>query len=78
MTAPMHAADLMTVVATGNGQDVLDALETMTAQHGEFLTRIMMRSVLERLDAEKLMQVGDWDTDCEPMRWTPEPTAQGV
>lgn len=71
-TTPMHAADLLTIVATGNGQDVVDALEAMIAQHGEFLTRLMMRSVADRLDAEKLVYLTDWDIDCEPMQWTPE------
>lgn len=70
----MHAADLLTIVATGNGQDVLDAVEAMTVLHGQFLTAVMMRVVLDRLDAEKLMQLGDWDFGVEPMRWTPRPS----
>jgi len=43
---PNSAADLLTIVATGNGQDVLDALEAMTAKHGKFLAVLMMRAVL--------------------------------
>lgn len=70
---PMHAADLLTIVATGNGQDVLDAVEAMTVLHGQFLTALMMRTVLDRLEAEKLLQLCDWNFDCEPMRWTPRP-----
>jgi len=49
---PNSAADLLTIVATGNGQDVLDALEAMTAKHGKFLTELMMRSVLDGLRDE--------------------------
>jgi hypothetical protein len=74
MTAtPMHAADLLTIVATGNGQDVVDAVEAMTVLHGQFLTALMMRAVLDRLDVEKLMQLRDWNFGGEPMRWTPAP-----
>jgi len=73
VNTPMHAADLLTIVATGNGQDVLDAVEAMTVLHGQFLTALMMRTVLDRLDAEKLMRLGDWDFGGESMRWTPEP-----
>jgi hypothetical protein len=69
----MHAADLMTIVATGTGQDVLDAVEAMTILHGQFLTALMMRTVLDRLEAEELMQLGNWDFGGEPMRWTPGP-----
>jgi hypothetical protein len=51
-TVPHSAADLLTIVATGNGQDVLDALETMTTTHGKFLTELMMRTVLGELHSE--------------------------
>lgn len=74
----MHAADLMAVARTGNARDVLDALQTMKAQHGEFLTALMMHSVLDHLEAERFMQLDDWDTDCEPMRWTPDNAPQGA
>lgn len=51
-TVPNSAADLLTIVATGNGQDVLDAIEAMMTKHGKFLTEFMMRSVLGDLRDE--------------------------
>lgn len=51
-TAPNSASELYEIAATGNGQDVLDAVEAMNATHGEFLTGIMMRSALNTADAE--------------------------
>lgn len=45
-TVPNSAADLLTLVATGNSQDVVAAIEAMTAKHGKFMTEFMMRSVL--------------------------------
>jgi hypothetical protein len=52
MDTPNSAADLLTIVATGTGQDVVDALEAMTAKHGEFLTRLMMETVLNAVRDE--------------------------
>jgi hypothetical protein len=49
---PNSAADLLTIVATGNGQDALDAIQAMTAKHGKFLTELMMRAVLGDLRNE--------------------------
>lgn len=46
METPNSAAGLLAIVATGNGRDVVDALKVMTAEHGEFLTGLMMRAVL--------------------------------
>ena len=46
MDTPNSAADLLTIVATGNGQDTLDAIQAMIAKHGKFLTELMMRAVL--------------------------------
>lgn len=51
-TAPNSASELYEIAATGNGQDVLDAVEAMNATHGEFLTGMMMRSALNAADAE--------------------------
>lgn len=51
-TVPYSASELAHIVATGSGQDVLDAVEAMTATHGEFLTGLMMRSALNAADAE--------------------------
>lgn len=52
MDTPNSAADLLTIVATGNGQDALDAIQAMTAKHGKFLTELMMRAVLGDLRDE--------------------------
>lgn len=51
-TVPYSASELAHIAATGNGQDVLDAVEAMNATHGEFLTGLMMRSALNAADAE--------------------------
>jgi len=51
-TTPNSAADLMTIVATGTGQDVVDAFEAMTSKHGEFLTGLMMETVLNAVRDE--------------------------
>lgn len=51
-TVPNSAADLLTIVATGNGQDAIDAIEAMIAKHGRFLTEFMMRTVLGELHSE--------------------------
>lgn len=49
---PHSAAELLTIVVTGNGQDAYDAIQAMIATHGEFLTGLMMRSVLNALRDE--------------------------
>lgn len=51
-TVPHSASELYEIVTTGNGQDVLDAVEAMNATHGEFLTGMMMRSALNAANAE--------------------------
>lgn len=51
-TVPYSASELARIAATGNGQDVLDAVEVMNATHGEFLTEMMMRSALNALRDE--------------------------
>lgn len=49
---PHSASELYAIVTTGNGQDVVDAVEAMNATHGEFLTGLMMRSALNAADAK--------------------------
>lgn len=49
---PHSASELYEIVTTGNGQDVLNAVEAMNATHGKFLTGLMMRSALNKADAE--------------------------
>lgn len=51
-TVPNSTSELYEIVTTGNGQDVLNAVEAMNATHGEFLTGMMMRSALNAADAE--------------------------
>lgn len=51
-TVPHSASELYEIVATGNGQDVLDAVEAMNAKHGEFLTGLMFDVVANRVRDE--------------------------
>ncbi|ACU71895.1 hypothetical protein Caci_2986 [Catenulispora acidiphila DSM 44928] len=51
-TVPHSASELYDIVVTGNGQDVVDAVEAMNATHGEALTSLMMYAVANKVRDE--------------------------
>lgn len=78
MTDALNSAgELAQIARDGNGRDVLDAIEAMTAKHGPGITALMMCSAGEALERERLaaeardrgapetkLKVGDSQSTC--------------
>lgn len=77
MTVPYSASELADIARTGTGQDVVDAIEAMTAQHGSGITALMMHSAHKALVADRFFAVADWESPRPAMHWSPTADNEG-
>lgn len=77
MSVPYSASELAEIARTGNGQDVLDAIEAMNETHGHGTTALMMHSAAEAIVRDRFIAIGDWETPRPAMHWSPTADNEG-
>lgn len=71
MSVPYSASELLTVARNGNGQDVLNAVEAMSAAHGPAITALMVQSVGAAIIRDRFCAPAGWNEPRPAMHWTP-------